>query len=232
MNCIIVDDEPLAQEILEGYIKGSGRLNLIKKCSTASEAFEALHLHKIDVVFLDIKMPGINGIDFLKSLNKPPKVIFTTAYSEYAAESYNLEAVDYMLKPITVDRFEKCIEKLFKLQRTTNVDQPPFTYFKVSGNLLKVLHTELYFGQSIKDYLLLNTAKGNFIVHMTMKYIAELLPSNQFFRIHRSYFVNRSFVEAIGKNYVLVNGLKLPIGDKYKDLLIAEFSTNKKILSP
>lgn len=219
MNCLIVDDEPLAQDILESYVKLNKNLCLIKKCSTAFEAFEILHQQQIDLMFLDVKMPGLTGIDFLKSLKNPPAVIFTTAFSEYAADSYNLEAVDYLLKPITIDRFDKALTKFFKQQPISLKDEKTYTYFKVAGKLIKVEHSTIFYAQSIKDYLLLNTENGNLIVHMTMKYLAELLPKQQFLRVHRSYLVNQFYVSSIGKNQIIINDIEIPIGESYREVV-------------
>lgn len=217
INCIIVDDEPLAQDVLEKYINNTSRLNLVAKCSTAIQAFEVLHYKKIDLIFLDIKMPGLSGIDFLKSLKTPPAVIFTTAFSEYAAASYDLEAIDYLLKPITRDRFNKSLEKLFRLQPIVTFQAQAYTYFKVSGKLIKIAHEDILYAQSIKDYLMLYTHDGNFIVHMTMKYLALILPQNEFLRVHRSYLINQAKVKAIGKNQLFVANEEIPIGENYKD---------------
>jgi len=217
INCIIVDDEPLAQDVLEKYIKNNDSLNLIAKCNTAIQAFEVLHHKKTNLIFLDIKMPGLNGIDFLKSLKMPPAVIFTTAFSEYAAASYDLEAIDYLLKPITQERFNKSLEKLFRLQPIVTVEVQAYTYFKVSGKLVKIAHEGILYAQSIKDYLMLYTHNGNFIVHMTMKYLATILPQNEFLRVHRSYLINQVHIKAIGKNHLFVANEEIPIGENYKD---------------
>lgn len=217
INCLIVDDEPLAQEILAAYVNDDERLLLVQQCSTAFQAFEILHQHQIDLMFLDIKMPGLNGIDFLKSIKDPPAVIFTTAFSNYAVDSYELEAIDYLLKPITIDRFKKSLAKFFKQQPIIRVDEKTYTYFKVDGSLVKVEHSALLYAQSIKDYILLHTNKGNLIVHMTMKYLAELLPSSQFVRVHRSYLVNQLYVNSIGKNQMFINDTAIPIGESYKE---------------
>lgn len=219
-NCLIVDDEPLALDIIESYVNGNEQLCLIKKCNTAFEAFEVLHHMEIDLLFLDIKMPGLNGIDFIKSLKNPPAVIFTTAFSEYAAASYDLEAVDYLLKPITLERFNKSLDKFFKLQPVPVNEEKNYTYFKVSGKLVKVEHTNIFYAQSIKDYLMLYTSSGNLIVHMTMKYLNELLPENQFLRVHRSYLVNQAHISSIGKNQIQINEVEIPIGEHYKEILL------------
>lgn len=219
MNCLIVDDEPLAQNILETYLANHPELKLIKKCSTAIEAFEILHHYQIDLLFLDIKMPGLNGIDFIKSLKNPPDVIFTTAFSEYAALSYDLEAVDYLIKPITAERFNKSLEKLFKHKPKRVEEKPSYTYFKVSGKLVKVQHSTLLYAQSIKDYLILYTKNGNLIVHMTMKYLTELLPEDTFLRVHRSYIINRYYISIIGKSQIEIEEIQIPIGESYKETL-------------
>ncbi len=221
INCLIVDDEPLAQDILEGYVNDHEKLFLVKKCSTAFEAFEVLHQQQIDVLFLDIRMPALNGIDFLKSLKNPPAVIFTTAFSEYAVNSYELDAVDYLLKPITIERFQKSLEKLFKLPQLEVKEQiKTYTYFKVSGKLLKVLHNDIFYVQSIKDYMMLYTRNGNLMVHMTMKYLCDLLPENQFIRVHRSYLINTNYIGSIGKSKIHINQVEIPIGTNYrKDIL-------------
>lgn len=193
----------------------------MKKCSTAFEAFEVLHQQQIDVLFLDIRMPALNGIDFLKSLKNPPAVIFTTAFSEYAVNSYELDAVDYLLKPITIERFQKSLEKLFKLPQLEVKEQiKAYTYFKVSGQLLKVLHNDIFYVQSIKDYMMLYTRNGNLMVHMTMKYLCDLLPENQFIRVHRSYLINTNYIGSIGKSKIHINQVEIPIGTNYrKDIL-------------
>lgn len=216
INCLIIDDEPLAIEILEGYINLIDDLLLCGKCSNAQMAFEALHQNKIDLIFLDIKMPGISGIDFLKSLKTPPAVIFNTAYSEYAADSYDLEAVDYLLKPITYGRFKRAIEKYLKLNTLPELEEKLYTYFKVSGALVKIFHADILYVQSIKDYLLIYTLTENFIVHMTMKYISSLLPDLKFHRIHRSYLVNNTHITYISKDYINLRDKQLPIGESYR----------------
>jgi DNA-binding LytR/AlgR family response regulator len=219
-NCLIVDDEPLALGIIESYVNEHEQLQLIKKCNTAFDAFEVLHHAKIDLMFLDIKMPGLNGIDFIKSLKDPPAVIFTTAFSEYAAMSYELEAIDYLLKPITLERFHKSLDKFFKLQPSVPTEEKSYTYFKVSGKLVRVEHHDILYAQSIKDYIMLHTVAGNLIVHMTMKYLNELLPASIFIRVHRSYLVNQTHMSVIGKSNIQLKEIVIPVGEHYKDILI------------
>lgn len=216
IKCIIVDDEPLAQEIIENYTGRVPQLQLIKKCSNALEAFEVLHNQTIDLMFMDVKMPGINGLDFIRSLKNPPAVIFTTAFAEYAVTGFELEAVDYLLKPITFERFEKAINKVLKVHQPEAIEQKNYTYFKVSGQLVKVMHADLLYAQSVKDYILLCTSKGNLLTHMTMKYLNDLLPSPPFLRVHRSYLVNKAFVNLIDKASIKIGAEVIPVGENYR----------------
>lgn len=219
IRCIIVDDEPLAQEILETHIKRFGQVELFAKCPNALEAFTILHKESIDLMFLDIRMPSINGIDFLKSLKAPPKVIFTTAYSEYALTGFELDGVDYLLKPITYERFETSMKKLFRIYPEEKTQPKQYTYFKVSGKLIKVLHEDLIYAQSVKDYILLKTSKGNLLTHMTMKSLTGLLPADIFGRVHRSYLVNTNYIEVIDKGSLTVAGTVITIGENYRESL-------------
>lgn len=219
IRCIIIDDEPLAQEVLEAHIKRYGQLEIFAKCPNALEAFKVLHKENIDLMFLDIRMPAINGIEFLKSLKSPPKVIFTTAYSEYALTGFELDGIDYLLKPISYERFEKSMEKLFRTYPDEKTQQKQYTYFKVSGKLVKVMHTELLYAQSVKDYILLKTTKGNLLTYMTMKNLAGLLPADTFIRVHRSYLVNMNHIEVIDKNRLKVAGADITVGENYRENL-------------
>lgn len=216
INCLIVDDEPLAQQILAAYISEQDNLHLLKKCSTAIEAFEVLHQAAVDLIFLDIKLPGLSGLDFLKSLKNPPAVIFTTAFSEFAVASYDLEAVDYLLKPITKERFQKSLDKLFKLTPLVTEESKNYTYFKVSGKLLKINHEDILYAKSVKDYILLHTLYARHIVYMTMKALSELLPPAQFIRVHRSYLINKNEVKSIAKTHLQVGNDEIPIGKLYR----------------
>jgi len=216
IKCIIIDDEPLAQEILENFISRFPDLQLIGKCNNAIAAFETIHSEQVDLMFLDIKMPGINGLDFISSLKEPPAVIFTTAFAEHAVTGFELNAVDYLLKPISYTRFEKSIHKVLKVFRPEVEAQKDYTYFKVSGRLIKVPHSELLYAQSVKDYILLCTTKGNHLTHMTMKYLTELLPFPEFLRVHRSYLVNRACINLVDKSSMQVGAEVIPIGENYR----------------
>jgi DNA-binding LytR/AlgR family response regulator len=227
INCMIVDDEPLALELLEGHILRHGGMRLVAKCSNAVIAFDWLHREKTDLVFLDIRMPVISGIQFAQSLKAPPAIIFTTAFPEYALSGFELDAVDYLVKPITYERFERSVQKFLRPGRITEEPtKTAYTYFKVSGHLVKVMHVDLLLARSIKDYILLKTKNGSYLTHMTMKYISELLPVAAFARVHRSYLVNRAYIDVIDKNSIRIGGESIPIGESYRSSGIISL-TNK-----
>ncbi|WP_375443471.1 LytR/AlgR family response regulator transcription factor [uncultured Fibrella sp.] len=219
IRCLIVDDEPLAREVLENFIDRTPALQLIQSCSSALQAFEVLHHQPVDLLFLDIKMPGINGLDFIKSLRAAPAVIFTTAFAEYAMAGFELDAIDYLLKPISYERFCRGITKLLKLHPPQLAVPKAYTYFKIDGQLVKIAHTDLLYAKSVKDYVLLRTLNGKYLTHMTMKYLTQLLPSPPFFRVHRSYLVNKSFVHLADKSSITIGDTIIPVGESYKHSL-------------
>ncbi|WP_316833015.1 LytTR family DNA-binding domain-containing protein [Pedobacter aquatilis] len=216
IRCLIIDDEPLAREVLEGFVARHESLELVASCSNAMEGFEVMHRERVRLIFLDIKMPGINGIDFLSALKDPPAVIFTTAFGSYALQGFDLEAVDYLLKPFTYERFEKGVGKLMRMQPFKAVVSKPYTYFRVSGKLVKVWHEQLLYVQSVKDYLLLCTTSGNYLTHMTMKHLVELLPPASFIRVHRSYVVNVGSVDELKAWEIVISGTSIPLGEQYR----------------
>jgi len=196
INTIIVDDEPLALEILEAHISNIPELNLIAKCGNAMEANQALRDHDIDLMFLDIQMPQLTGVEFLRSLSNPPLAIFTTAYAEYAVEGFNLEALDYLLKPISFERFLKASNKAidkFKSERTATVSsdsEDDFFFVKSDKKMMKVYYKDILYIEGLKDYVIIRTETGRVITLQTMKSLVVKLPSDIFQRIHRSYILN------------------------------------------
>ncbi len=220
VRCLIVDDEPLAQQVLENYIARTPMLVLAGKCFHAAEALALLRQEPVDLLFLDIKMPHINGIQLIQSLKHAPAFIFTTAYAEYALQSYELQATDYLLKPITYERFRKSIDRYLKLQPASAEQAVKhYLYIKVDGSLVKVFHADMVFAQSLKDYIRITTTSGTFLTHLTMKSLLELLPEQQFKRIHRSYVVNLQHVNKISKDAVVAGTNTLPVGEMYKENL-------------
>lgn len=244
VNVIIVDDEPLAQDVLETYIEKIPEFKLVKKCSNAFEANDALKNHDIDLMFLDIQMPQLTGIDFLKTLTKPPMVIFTTAYPNYAIEGFELDALDYLLKPISVDRFMKAANKAIEqigLQQKDNTappatnpasaGQPDYFFVKADKKLVKVNFKEIIYIEGLKDYVIIRMDNARVITLQTMKSLEEKLPLTNFLRIHRSYIVNIEKINAIIGNMVEVmekgQAKHLPIGKNYRDDLLAMINENR-----
>ena len=241
MNIIIVDDEPLAREVLETYISKFPGLTLLTTCQNAIEAFEALNAHKVDLMFLDIQMPQISGIDFLKTLSHPPKVVFTTAFSNYALDGYELNVVDYLLKPISFDRFVKAINKTMDLlkqpQRTNGnsqqekeeeeTEKPDYIFVKADKKLIKVKFEHIFYIEGLKDYVILHTPTGRIVTLQTMKSLEEKLPSEIFMRVHRSYIVNLNKIDVMEGNMLEVNKKTVPIGKNYKDELLVVINKNR-----
>jgi DNA-binding LytR/AlgR family response regulator len=240
MNTIIVDDEPLAIEILESFSAKIPELNVIAHCENAMEANEILKSEKVDLMFLDIQMPQITGIEFLKSLSNPPQVIITSAFPEYAVDGFELNVADYLLKPVSFERFLKAVNKVsdnLRLknqvkQGETSSDQAGFFFVKADKKLVKVNFDDLIYVEGLKDYVILRCESGRIITLQTMKSLEERLSSLQFKRIHRSYIVNLDKILAVDGNSVEVNEKGtvklLPIGKNYRDELL-EMVNDKKL---
>ena len=223
-RCIIVDDEPLARQLLVSYIGRLPTISCVAICQNAVEAYAILHQEPVDVIFLDIQMPGINGLNFLKSLKSYPKIIFTTAYPGYAVEAFELEATDYLLKPITFDRFVKAVKKLGAgsgetVTATISEEETPYIFLKVNKRLLKINHKDIIYAVSLGDYLKVYTASQAHVSYMTLGKLETLLPANKFARIHRSTIVNLEHVQYVEKNTVHIAGKDLSIGFTYKNIL-------------
>ena len=225
LNCLIVEDEPLAAEILSDYVAQIPYLQLVAICPDAIYAMEQLQNHSIDVLFLDIHLPKLKGLDFLRSLRHPPKVILTTAYHQYALESYELEVVDYLLKPIEFSRFVKAVEKLKEQQPIIAKAQDsyslsaaarPFRFFNVNKKKQKVYLDEILYVESLKEYVRLVLKEGNLITKMQLGTLEEHLPSDKFLRIHRSYLVAVEQISAFSAYEIEVGAHQIPIGRSYK----------------
>lgn len=248
VNVIIVDDEPLAQDVLETYVEKMPEFNLVRKCNNAFEANDALKNNKIDLMFLDIQMPQITGIDFLKTLTSPPLVIFTTAYPNYAIEGFELNAIDYLLKPISLDRFMKAANKAIDqlhLKSKENAPAPATNtggsglegeglnhiFVKADKKLVKVNFADIIYIEGLKDYVIIRMDNTRVITLQTMKSLEDKLPLGMFKRIHRSYIVNINKINAIVGNMIEVlekNQAKhLPIGKNYRDELLDMINKNR-----
>lgn len=241
INTIIVDDEPLALDVLETYIEKMPELNLIQRCNNALEANEVLKQHDVDLMFLDIQMPQLTGIDFLKTLTKAPAVIFTTAYPNYAIEGFELDALDYLLKPISLERFmkaaNKAIDQINLERKDANDDSAAsegedFIFVKADKKLIKIRYADILYIEGLKDYVIIRIAEGKRVITLqTMKSLESKLPAKQFQRIHRSYIVGIDKIEAVIGNMVEVTekGQKkhLPVGKNYRDDLLAIINKNR-----
>lgn len=241
LNVLIVDDEPLALDVLETYIEQMPDLTLIKRCSNALEANDALKSNNIDLMFLDIQMPQLTGIDFVKTLTKPPMVVFTTAYPNYAIQGFDLNALDYLLKPISLERFMKAVNKAIEqaelLHRENHTgpsaaaEDNDFFFVKADKKLVKVNFDDIIYIEGLKDYVIIRLLQGRVITLQTMKSLEEKLPFGRFKRIHRSYIVAMDKITAIEGNMVEVlekdKPKLLPIGKNYRDELLELIDKNR-----
>ncbi|MFZ6000239.1 MAG: LytR/AlgR family response regulator transcription factor [Bacteroidota bacterium] len=224
MKCIIVDDEPLAIEILESYVARMDNLELAGTFRNAISAFTFLQQNQVDLIFLDIQMPKLSGIDFLKSLKHPPQVIFTTAFRDYAIEGFELEVADYLLKPIPFERFLKAVAKVlpardkeFEAKAGAAPVADSFIYFKVDKKMVKTRMSDVLYIESIKDYVKVKTIDKEIITQQKISYLEESLPKNQFLRVHRSFIVNVDRIDAYSATDVDLGKHQVPIGRNYKN---------------
>lgn len=222
-TCLIVEDEPLARNLLTEYVKKVPFLNLVKACSNPMEALEVLRTNAIDILFLDIQMPEITGITLLKILQKKPMVILTTAYSEYALESYELDVVDYLLKPITFDRFLKSVDKAAQRINSTIAPERPsveppasFVFVKDGTKLVKINFDDILYVEGLKDYVTIHTKQQKVVSLQRLKSLELQLPSDKFIRIHHSYIIALKAIDVIHKGDVQIGNAMIPISDTYK----------------
>ena len=229
LRCIAVDDEPLALELLEDNISNLPYLQLVAKCSNAKEAIKVMQEQTIDLIFLDIQMPGLTGLQFIQSLSTRPMIILVTAYEKFALEGFNLDVVDYLVKPVALDRFVKACNKaleLFQLKNSgkenSNEPVPDYFFVNVDYSLLKVAYPDIKYIEGLKDYIKIHLKSSSkpIITRMTMKAIEEQLPISQFIRIHKSYIVSIAFITAIRKNSVFIEQLELPVSETYQEALM------------
>lgn len=223
LNCIAVDDEKLVLDLLVDNIQQIPFLHLVRRCKNAMEATEVLQDAHIDLIFLDIQMPGLNGLQFLESLYKPPMVIFVTAYKEYALDGFNLEAVDYLLKPVSFERFLKACNKahdLFNLQSKPSQKDPLPDYFfvYVEYNQVKIMIPDILYIEGMKDYvkIYLGNTQRAVMTKMSLKSLEEKLAGHQFVRTHKSYILSTKKITAIKRDLVCIGAIELPLSETYK----------------
>lgn len=228
MKCIAIDDEPLALDLLEDNISMVPYLQLTGKCNNAFEAMEILRQQPIDLIFLDIQMPGLTGLQFLESLPNKPLVILITAYEKYALQGFNLAVTDYLVKPVSLERFIKACNKaqelfLLKAGGKTAREEADFFFVNVDYSLLKVVYADIRWIEGLKDYVKihLNSSPKPVITRMSIKGLEEQLPGSRFVRVHKSYIVSIAAITTIRKNSVFLDTLELPVGDTYRDAVYA-----------
>jgi Response regulator of the LytR/AlgR family len=221
IRCMIVDDEPIARDILGQHIAATPGLQLVKSCMNVSEAYEGLHEHHIDMMFLDIQMPVITGTDFLRSLRHPPLVIFTTAYHNHAVEAFELNSVDYLLKPITYERFLQAIQKVRERKNHPPAQAPvDYIFIKQDSRLVRINFTEIIYIEAEKDFSMVFTPGKKWLAGMHLKMFENMLPGHLFYRVHRSYIVQLAKITAVHGNRVELGQTQIPIGANYKTALM------------
>ena len=236
-KCLLVDDEPLAIEVLQKHIDTVDQLEVAGTCNNAFKAMEFLQHHQVDLIFLDIHMPKLTGTSFVRTLHNPPKIIFTTAYKEYAIDAFELDAVDYLLKPISLERFLRAVNKVTNAT-TTHVDDVQispvpntgFIYFRAERKMIKLFYDEILFIESLKDYIkIFRDGNSPLLVKQSITATEEMLPPHLFLRIHRSFIVSVSKINAFTSNDVEIQKMEIPIGRMYKAQLqkLSELRQNK-----
>ena len=227
IRCLVVDDEPPAREILSRYISEVATLELAGECGNALQAFALLQHQPVDLLFLDIRMPQLNGNDFLKTIKNPPKVVITTAHPEYALEGYELDVIDYLLKPVPFDRFLKAVNKAFpsgaaqqQQAATGEKKNEAFVYFRADRKMVKVMLQDILYIESMKDYIKIFTPNGTLITKQSISSVEEMLPEREFARVHRSYIVSLKRIKTFTSDLIEIGNTCVPIGKLYKGGLL------------
>lgn len=226
-KCLIVDDEPLARDLMRNHIKKLDNFEIVAECGDAMKALEALRNFKVDLMFMDIQMPQITGIEFLKTLKNPPQVIITTAYRDYALEGFELDVVDYLLKPVTFERFLKSVNKFFQVSGENGTssdkvltDSKPndsFIYVKENKRMLKLHLNDILYIEGLSEYVKIFTGDKKIVTKTSMTCMEEKLAENEFLRIHKSYIVSLRKIEAFTSTTIEIEGKELPIGRSFKN---------------
>jgi two-component system LytT family response regulator len=228
LRCLAIDDEPLALELLEDNIKQVPFLELAGKCSNALEAMKFLKEQSVDLIFLDIQMPGLTGLQFIQTLTQRPMIILVTAYEKFALDGFNLDVVDYLVKPVPLDRFIKACNKAWELHGLRNkspetqaANIPGYFFVNVDYSLLKVEFNDIQWIEGLKDYIkiYLKSSSKPVVTRMNMKTLEEQLSPSKFIRIHKSYIISIASITSIRKNSVFIGATEFPVGDNYKDAL-------------
>lgn len=227
LKCIAIDDEPLALELLEDNIGKVPFLQLVASFNSPLEAMKALQQQNVDLVFLDIQMPGITGLQFIQSILQKPMFILITAYEKYALDGFNLDVVDYLVKPVAFERFMKACNKALELhqlrskQKETQETQPDYFFISVDYSLLKIVYKDIMYIEGLKDYIKIHLKSNTkpIVARMSMKALEEQLPTSIFIRVQKSYIVSKEYITAIRKNSIFIGNIEIPVGDNYRDVL-------------
>ena len=229
IKCIITDDEPMARKGLRGYIEKIEFLTLVGECEDAIQLNTMLKNQQVDLIFLDIEMPEMTGLELLSNITNPPKVIIVSAYEQYALKGYEFEVVDYLLKPVSFDRFLKSANRIQALLQTEQKEADDYIFVKSDKQLKKILFKDILFIESMENYVIIQTVSSKEIVYTTLKQIHESLPQDIFQQTHRSYIVNINQVNAIDGNLLNVNSYKIPVARNLKDNIFNLILNNRLI---
>ncbi|HEX6179689.1 MAG TPA: LytTR family DNA-binding domain-containing protein [Chitinophagaceae bacterium] len=224
-KCLVIEDEPLAQQVLKKYIADHPMLQLVAVSNDALEAQQVLSSEKISILFLDINLPKLSGINFLRSLPDPPAVIFTTAYPEYAVEGFDLNAIDFLMKPFSFERFLKAVHKAIDKLKQPGVQAPPeasrYILLKADKKVFRLNSDEILYCEAVDDYVRVITQEEQYLAHYTLKKLMEELPTGLFIRVHKSYIIAKDKIRFFEGNYVKVGNKDIPIGASYRDEIYA-----------
>lgn len=219
INTIIIDDEPFAIKVIQKHLEKFKNFNIVSTFNNPIDAIDIIESENIDVIFLDINMPKMNGIEFIKNITLKSHVVITTAYREFAIDAYELDALDYLVKPIPFNRFLKTVNKLTQRISNTNYNSSQkndaYIFLKVDKKLVKVKYQDILYIESLKDYIKVSTTTDNYIVHKSLTSISEELPNDLFLRIHRSYTISIDKINYVEGNSLTINNKRIPIGRKY-----------------
>lgn len=230
LKCLIVDDEPIARKGLEEYVNEISFLQLVHSCESALKATDFLKTQPVDLILLDIQMPNISGIEFLRTLENPPMVVFTTAYSDYALEGYSLDVIDYLLKPISFDRFLKAVQKAHDyhlLKQPTKEIESDYFFIKVNHQFEKVNYNEVLYLEAMQNYCIVHTLNRKLITYHTLSGLEKQLPATQFLKVHKSFIVAIEKISALDSNELKIGSASIPISRSLKDEVMKKVMGNK-----
>lgn len=233
LYCMIVDDEPMAIKVIESHLKEFNDIELVASCRNATQAFDVLQNHKVDFIFLDIEMPKMDGLSFLKSLKNPPLVLITTAHRKFALDGFELDVMDYLLKPISLDRFMQAIAKIRRLRQLegnhqeNNPGPTSHIYVKSDRENVKINLLDILYLESLKNHVKIVTHGKNYITMVSIGEMQSKLPSNLFLRVHRSYLVNIEHIQNYTNTYLVIDGKSFPLGNVYKQEVLEKLDKHR-----